>query len=56
MTFIDWEREVNALMVKEHGVGIDDIPDMPYNDWYKAGDTVEVAVLSAIATVNEGGF
>ena len=56
MTFIDWERKVNLLMEETHGVGIDDIPDMPYRDWFKEGITVPVAVKKAIAIVNEGGF
>lgn len=56
MTFEMWEREVNKLMEDNHGVGIDDIPDMPWHDWYKDDTRVSVAVAMAIEIVNEGGF
>ena len=56
MEYREWEREVNKLMLKNHGVGIDDIPDMPYNTWYLDYRTVEETVELAISIVNEGGF
>ncbi len=56
MKYREWERKVNELMINTHGVGIDDIPDMPYNDWFKEGISVEFAVTLAIDIVNEGGF
>jgi len=54
MTFRRWEDEVNKLMLKKHGVGIDDIPDMSYRDWWANELTVEEAVKEAIKVTNEG--
>ena len=56
MTYEMWEREVNKLMLELHGVGVDDIPDMPWHDWYKSNMVKEEAVETAINIVNEGGF
>lgn len=55
-TYRMWENEVNELMLKLHGVGVDDIPDMPWGDWFKRELKPEVAVQDAIDIVNEGGF
>ncbi len=54
--FTHWERETNELMIKIHGVGIDDIPDMAWFDWFQDDTSPERAVRRAIAIVNEGGF
>lgn len=51
-----WESECNELMLEKWGVGIDDIPDMAWHDWFLAEVTVEEAVQYAINIVNEGGF
>ena len=56
MTFKNWEHEVDKLMEEKHGVGIDDIPDMAWHDWYSNGISVKRAVKMAIDIVNEGGF
>ena len=56
MKYKEWEGKVNELMLELHGVGVDDIPDMPYRDWYNAGWVIDEAVEEAINTVNEGGF
>lgn len=56
MNYREWEHEVNELMIKDHGVGVDDIPDMPYRDWFEGLITPKEAVAFAIAIVNEGGF
>jgi len=56
MTFRQWEAAVNEFMLKKHGVGIDDIPDMPYHDWWADEMPVKTAVQEAIDIVNEGGF
>ena len=56
MTYKEWEQKVNAHMEEVYGVGIDDIPDMPYHDWFKDDVTVQSAVAKAIGIVNEGGF
>jgi hypothetical protein len=49
-----WEEQVNQYMIKLHGVGIDDIPDMPYRDWWDDGWTIDDAVTEAIRIVNSG--
>ena len=51
-----WEAEVNRLMVELFGVGVDDIPDMPYRAWFNSGVHPADAVQDAIDIVNEGGF
>jgi len=56
MTYRKWETEVDNFMVVKYGVGIDDIPDMPYRDWWKNDMPVKDAVKEAIRIVNEGGF
>lgn len=56
MTYIQWEAQVNGLMLKKHGVGIDDIADMPYFDWYTDFYSPETAVSEAIERVNNGEF
>jgi hypothetical protein len=50
-----WMREVDEYMVIKHGVGVDDIPDMPYDEWFVNEYTVREAVDEAIRTVNERG-
>ena len=54
MTFRQWENKVNERMLQEHGVGVDDIPDMPWYDWFTDEMEVETAVQEAIDTVNNG--
>lgn len=49
-----WEAKVNDLMLKKHGVGIDDIPDQPWHDWWINNVTPEEAVKTAIEYVNNG--
>ena len=56
MGYKTWEAECDRLMVAEFGVGIDDLPDMLWHDWYKDDLEPEEAVQLAIDKVNEGGF
>jgi len=56
MMYKHWEAQVNGLMLKKHGVGVDDIADMPYRDWWKNCYTPEAAVAEAIQRVNDGEF
>jgi len=49
-----WENDVNELMLKKFGVGVDDIPDMPYHDWYDNDWTAAKAVKEAIKITNAG--
>jgi len=51
-----WENQCNAFMLKKHGVGVDDIPDMPWYDWYKDELTPEEAVELAIDKINNDGW
>jgi hypothetical protein len=51
-----WEAEVDKFMVDNYGVGVDDIPDMPYRDWWKDCMSAKEAADEAIRIVNEGGF
>ena len=57
MGYKNWEANCNRIMEKKYGVGIDDIPDMPWHDWYELDELwPEEAVELAIEKVNEGGF
>lgn len=55
-TFIAWEAKVNKLMLDKYRVGVDDIPDMPWYDWFKDEVSPEEAVELAIDTVNNDGW
>jgi hypothetical protein len=35
--FREWLDELNALVESELVLGIDDLPDMPYRDWFEEG-------------------
>jgi len=54
MTFKEWEKACDDLMFEKYGVGIDDIPDQLWHDWYKDDVTVEEAVQWAIDYTNNG--
>jgi len=51
-----WENTVNELMLAKHGVGIDDIPDMPWYDWFTSEMTPKEAMTDAIDKVNNEGW
>jgi hypothetical protein len=38
----NWEESANQLMLKKHGVGIDDIPDMTWHEWFMDGWTIQI--------------
>jgi hypothetical protein len=38
----NWEESANQLMLKKHGVGIDDIPDMTWHEWFMDGWTIQL--------------
>jgi len=48
MLFSVWKAEVDRLMDRTHGVVSDDLPDMPYHDWYEQGLSPKRAVAIAI--------
>jgi hypothetical protein len=35
--FREWLDELNDLVESELVLGIDDLPDMPYRDWFEEG-------------------
>ena len=47
-TFSQWLVEVNAYCVAACGLGIDDLPDCCYADWYELGITPKIAAKRAI--------
>lgn len=57
MGFKNWEAKCDRIMLEKYGVGVDDIPDMPWHTWFDL-DELEPheAVELAIEKVNEGGF
>lgn len=57
MTFREWERQCDNYMFAKYGVGVDDIPDQTWYDWYDCYQlTPEEAVELAIDKVNREGF
>lgn len=55
-TFVQWEDEVDKYMLVKYGVSADDLPDMPYYDWWTDDVTVREAVDEAIRITNEGDW
>ena len=55
-TYKQWEDACDNAMTKKFGVGIDDIPDMLWHDWWADDVQVQEAVELAINKVNEEGF
>lgn len=52
-----WEKECNEVMLQKYGVGIDDIPDMPYEVWYSIYRySPKQAAKCAISTLKRTGF
>jgi hypothetical protein len=51
-----WEFDTNELMLAKYGVGIDDIPDMPWHDWFTSDWSPREAMEEAIEKVNNEGF
>ncbi len=35
-TFEKWMERVDGLVMRHAGVGVDDLPDCPFYDWYTA--------------------
>lgn len=55
-TFRIWETEVDKIILDIYGVGIDDLPDMLWHDWFTEDMTPEEAAHLAIEKVNEDGY
>lgn len=47
-SFAEWQREVNSILIVECGLGIDDLPDCCYADWYQDGVSPKSAAKRAI--------
>jgi hypothetical protein len=56
LTYRQWETAVDKAMLAKHGVGIDDIPDQAWRDWWADDMEVIEAMDLAIENVNEGGY
>ena len=54
-TFEIWENLVNDYMIHEYGLGIDDIPDMPWYEWWtdelEAEEAGDMAIRKCIDEV-----
>ena len=55
-TYREWNTACDKAMTEKFGVGIDDIPDMLWYDWFIDDIEVHEAVELAITKVNEEGF
>lgn len=51
-TFDEWCREVNLVMIQRCSLGMDDLPDQTWHDWYDSGLTPDEAVQQTLE--NEG--
>lgn len=50
-----WENKCNEFMLEQHGVSIDDLPDMNWYNWYELDQySPEEAVKIAIDYVESG--
>ncbi len=52
-TFAQWKAEVNAHVMTRAGLCADDLPDMPYYDWFEDGISPQEA---AQMVLEESGF
>lgn len=52
-TFAQWKAKVNACVIAKAGVFADDLPDMPYYDWFEDGCSPQEA---AEMVLEESGF
>ena len=50
-----WEEKCNTYMLRFYGVGIDDLPDMEWDYWYKDNIGPRAAAKKAIDKVNREG-
>ena len=44
MTYEQWMRKVNSLVIIRTGMSVDDLADWPSRDCYEAGETPEEAL------------
>lgn len=47
-SFREWMKEVNSEVEKRVGLGVDDLPDCPFSQWYEDGKTAKAAAAKAI--------
>lgn len=51
--FLAWYKKVDRLLVAKWLLGVDDLPDCPYRDWYEDGVTPARAAARAIKLAQE---
>lgn len=51
-----WEMDVSSAMYKRYGLGINDIPDMPWREWYNDEFDPEDAADMAINKLRREGW
>ena len=52
MAFDIWVRKVNQVIEMNTGLGLDDLPDCPYRDWFEQGMSPVKAARWAIRLAN----
>lgn len=55
-TYTQWKGKVNFLLVRSFGLGVDDLPDCPYRDWYEDDVSPATAAKRAIAAAEFGDY
>ncbi len=52
-TFVQWKARVNVCVIARAGVCTDDLPDVPYYDWFEDGISPQEATEMVL---EESGF
>lgn len=53
MSFKEWKEEVNKIVIREVGLSCDDLPDVPYHDWYTDKVSIKIAAKRVIKNAKE---
>lgn len=54
LTFEAWKVKVNAEVQRRLGIGVDDLPDCPYHDWFTQRINSTQAAVRAIRAAKIG--
>ena len=56
LSFDDWKREADKVCQAKTGMSLDDLPDVPFMDWYEEGVTPAGAAGRAIRSAKSDGY
>ena len=52
-TFDEWMKLVDGAVVARAGLGVHDLPDCPFKDWFDDGMTPKGAATRALKNAND---